>query len=126
MEPAVNLKTIGAFAVAVCVGLSTSAIAHPHLRMGNPPVNGTVTGTVKELRLTFSEMVSPKVSGIKVIDSKGNAIPTGLARPDAKNSKQLIVPLKAALKAGKYQLNWFAVGKDMHRVKGGYAFTVKS
>jgi len=121
-----NLKTIGSFAVAACVGLSTSAFAHPHLRVGNPPANGTVTGAVKELRLTFSEPVSPKVSGIKVTDSKGNAIPTGLARHDAKNGKQLVVPLKTALKAGKYQLSWFAIGKDMHPVKGRYSFMVKS
>jgi len=121
-----NIKTVGALAIAACVGLSTSAFAHPHLRMGNPPMNGTVTGAVKELRLTFSETVSAKVSGIKIADSKGNAVPTGLARQDAKNAKQLVVPLKTALKAGKYQLNWFAVGKDMHPVKGRYAFTVKS
>ena len=121
-----NIKTIGALAVAACVSLSTSAFAHPHLRVGNPPVNGTVGGAVKELRLTFSEAVSPKVSGIKVTDSKGNVISTGLARQDAKNSKQLVVPLKTALKAGKYQLSWFAVGKDMHPVKGRYSFTVKT
>jgi copper resistance protein C len=121
-----NINAIGALAVAAAVAFSTSAFAHPHLRTANPPANGTVTGTVKELRLIFSETVSPKVSGIKITDSKGTTIPTGVARQDAKNSKQLVVPLKTALKAGKYQLNWFAVGKDMHRVKGGYAFTVKS
>lgn len=121
-----SLKTIGVFAVAVCMGLSASAFAHPHLRMGSPPVNGTVGGTVKELRLTFSETVSPKVSGIKITDSKGKAVPTGLARQNSKNSKQLVVPLKTALKAGKYRLNWFAVGKDMHPVRGRYTFTVKS
>lgn len=121
-----SLKTIGAFTIAVCVGLSTSAVAHPHLRMGSPPVNGAVSGAVKELRLTFSETVSPKVSGLKITDSKGKAIPTGIARQDTRNGKQLVVPLKTALKAGKYQLNWFAVGKDMHRVQGRYAFTVKS
>ena len=121
-----NNKSIGALAVAAFIGLSSSAFAHPHLRMGNPPVNGAVSGAVKELRLTFSESVSPKVSGVKITDSNGKAIATGVARQDAKNSKQLVVPLKTALKAGKYQLNWFAVGKDMHRVKGGYTFTVKS
>jgi methionine-rich copper-binding protein CopC len=121
-----NIKTIAALAVAVSMGLTSGAFAHPHLRMGNPPVNGTVSGAVKELRLTFSETVSPKVSGIKITDSKGKPIATGTARRDVKNSKQLVVPLQAALKAGKYQLNWFAVGKDMHPVKGRYAFTVKS
>ena len=121
-----NIKTIGIFAIAVCASLSTSAFAHPHLTMGDPPVNGTVSTAVKELRLTFSETVSPKVSGINITDSKGKAIPTGVARQDGKNSKQLVVPLKTALKAGKYQLNWFAVGKDMHRVQGRYAFSVKS
>ena len=121
-----NMKTIGAVVVAACMGLTTSAFAHPHLRAGNPPVNGTVNGAVKELRLTFSERVSPKVSGVKILDSKGKAIPTGPSRQNSKNTKQLVVPLKTALKAGKYQLTWFAVGKDMHRVQGRYAFTVKS
>ena len=121
-----SFKAIGVLAVAACMGLSASAVAHPHLRIGNPPVNGTVAGTVKELRLTFSETVSPKVSGVKVTDATGKVIPTGLARQNIKNGKQLVVPLKTALKAGKYRLTWYAVGKDMHRVQGRYAFTVKS
>jgi methionine-rich copper-binding protein CopC len=121
-----SIRTIGVLAVAACMGLSTSVFAHPHLKAGSPPVNGTVNAAVKELRLTFSETVSPQVSGVKITDSKGTVIPTGLSRPDSKNGKQLVVPLKTALKAGKYQLSWFAVGKDMHRVQGRYAFTVKS
>jgi len=121
-----SAKTIGMLALAAGLSLSASAFAHPHLRAGNPPVNGEVSGAVKELRLTFSETVSPKVSGIKITDRKGTIIPTGLARQDSKNSKQLVVPLKTALKPGKYQLSWHAVGTDMHPIKGGYAFTVKS
>jgi copper resistance protein C len=121
-----SIRTIGALMIAACMGLSTSVLAHPHLRSGNPPVNGTVNGTLKELRLTFSETVSPKVSGIKITDSKGTAVPTGVSRRDSKNAKQLVVPLRTALKAGKYRLTWHAVGKDMHRVQGGYVFTVKS
>ena len=120
-----NIRTVGALAVAVSVGLSASAFAHPHLRTSTPPVNGAVTSAMKELRLTFSETVNPKVSGVKVLDSKGVAIPTNAARQDAKNRKQLVVPLKASLKPGQYQLTWFAVGKDMHRVPGRYAFAVR-
>ncbi len=120
-----SLRTLGALALAACMGFSTGTFAHPHLKVGSPAANAVVSGTVKEFRLTFSEMVSPKVSGIKITDSKGKAIPTGLVRQDSKNSKQLVVPLKTALKKGKYQLSWYAVGKDMHRVQGRYAFTVK-
>src|SRR5262245_36489768 len=121
----INTKTIGALALAACMRLSTVAFAHPHLKAGSPPMNGVVNGAVKELRLTFSETVSPKVSGLKITDAKGKMIPTGVSHLDGKNSKQLVVPLSAALKAGKYELSWFAVGKDMHRVQGRYAFTVK-
>lgn len=121
-----NIRTVGALAVAVSVGLSANAFAHPHLRTSTPPVNGTVTGAVKELRLTFSERVIPQVSGVKILGNKGVVIPTNAARQDTKNRNQLVVPLKATLKPGKYQLTWFAVGKDMHRVQGRYAFAVRS
>jgi methionine-rich copper-binding protein CopC len=49
----------------------------------------------------------------------------GEASLDAKDSKQLIVPLKAELAPGKYTVAWHAVGDDTHKVDGKYSFEVK-
>ena len=50
--------------------------------------------------------------------------PEEVARTRGKTIAE-VLPLKRALTEGKYQLAWYAVASDTHRVKGSYAFTVK-
>ena len=120
-----SLKMIAAFTVAASMALGSAAYAHPALKSTNPAANGTVSPALKEIRFDFSESVIPAFSGAKLTDPKGNVVPTGTPRVDAKSKKELIVPLKESLKAGKYKLAWYAVASDTHRVTGSYAFTVK-
>ena len=119
-------KMTMALIVAAAMGSGTAAYAHPALKAAIPSANGVVSQKMlKEMRFTFSESVVPVFSGAKVTDLKGNAIVTAKAYSDAKNKKILVVPLKAKLAPGAYQVAWFAVASDTHRVKGNYAFTVK-
>ena len=120
-----SLKMIAAFTVAASMALGSAVYAHPALKSTNPAANGTVSPALKEIRFDFSESVIPAFSGAKLTDPKGNAVPTGTPRLDAKSKKELIVPLKESLKVGKYKLAWYAVASDTHRVTGSYAFTVK-
>ena len=120
-----SFKMMAAFAVAASMGLGSAAYAHPALKSTNPAANGTVSAELKEIRFDFSETVIPAFSGAKLTDRKGQVIPTGTPRVDAKNKKELIVPIKDALTDGKYKLAWYAVASDTHRVQGSYAFTVK-
>jgi len=114
-----------ALIVAATMASGTAAYAHPALKAASPSANGKVASTLKEIRLSFSETVVPVLSGAKITDLKGNAIATAKPYSDAKNKKTLVVPLKAKLTPGAYQVAWYAVASDTHRVKGNYAFTVK-
>ena len=49
-------------------------------------------------------------------------IVTGKVATDAKNEKQLVVPLQAPLKAGTYTVKWAVVTADTHRVNGTHSF----
>ena len=120
-----SFKMIAAFTVAASMTLGNAAFAHPAMKSANPAANGTVTPALKEIRFSFSETVIPAFSGAKLTDPKGKVIPIGTPRVDAKNKKELVLPLKRALTEGKYQLAWYAVASDTHRVTGSYAFTVK-
>ncbi|HYM19128.1 MAG TPA: copper homeostasis periplasmic binding protein CopC [Micropepsaceae bacterium] len=118
-------KHILAIAALAGVTLSGAAYAHATLKAENPAPNAVVSNSLKEVRLTFSEAVTPAFSGIKLTDLTGKAIATGAPHLDAKNQKALVVPLKSTLAAGKYQLAWYAVSDDAHRVTGKYSFSVK-
>ena len=118
-------KNIVVMAAVAGIGFATAAYAHPALKTVNPPANGVVSNSLKEVRLTFSEAVVPAFSGVKLTGNDGKAIVTGPAHLDSKNKKELVVPLKSTLANGKYQLAWYAVASDTHRVTGSYAFTVK-
>jgi len=104
--------------------IATSAYAHPTLKWASPPVDGTATAAPTEIRLNFSEAVILKFSSVELRDQSGMQVATGKFAIDSKDEKQLIVPLRAPLKAGKYTVKWVAVAADTHRVNGTYSFKV--
>lgn len=114
-------------AIGASLGLvlaATAAMAHPKLTSSVPAADGLERAATKEIRLNFSEGVIAKFSGLELQDASGKPIATGTATTDAKDRKQLVVPLEAPLIAGKYRVIWHAVSEDTHRVKGEYTFTI--
>ena len=106
------------------VGLiSLTALAHAFLEQAVPPVGGTVSPP-KEVRLTFSEGVEPRFSGIEVVTSDRQAIATGPAFRDPANDKQLVIELPS-LASGRYTVRWHVVSVDTHRTEGEYTFTAR-
>src|SRR5215470_10576431 len=90
---------------AVAVGIpAMTALAHAFLNQAIPPVGGSVATSPKEIRLTFSEGVEPRFSGIELATSDGQAIATGPAIRDPKNDKQLVLPVPA-LAPGRYKVS---------------------
>lgn len=108
--------------LAACLA-GSAANAHATLTSSNPQANASTTSPT-EIRLSFSESVVAKFSGVEVKDESGKAIATGTAATDPKDKKQLIIPLSAPLSAGRYTVSWHAVSEDTHRVKGEYSFMV--
>jgi methionine-rich copper-binding protein CopC len=105
--------------------MAGAALAHPSLTSASPGANAVVTGSPGEIKMTFSEAPFPKFSGVTVTDAAGKKVALGPLAISPTDKKQLIVPVKASLKAGVYKVDWFAVAGDTHRVTGKYSFTVK-
>jgi methionine-rich copper-binding protein CopC len=120
-------------AVALISLFSLPALAHPALKSMSPmadeggssaPADKVAETSPKEIKLTFSESVVAKFSGVEVTDKDGKSVATGAPTTNATDAKQLIIPLSTPLIAGKYTVIWHAVSEDTHRVKGQYSFTI--
>ncbi|HEY5207381.1 MAG TPA: copper homeostasis periplasmic binding protein CopC [Roseiarcus sp.] len=103
---------------------STAAFAHAQLEKATPAVGGTVASAT-EIRLTFSEGVEPRFSGVALTSSGGASVPIGAAKTESGNQAVLIVPITKALAAGAYTVHWHAVSVDTHHTQGTFQFTVK-
>src|SRR5579859_3898379 len=82
--------------------IAAPAMAHPKLMSTMPAADNSTSNSPTEIRLTFSEGLIAKFSGLEVKDQGGKAIAIGAAGLDPKDKKQLVVPLKAPLAAGSY------------------------
>jgi len=115
---------IGTLAVVAICLLANPASAHPKLTSASPAADVSSKISPAEIKLNFSEGVIAKFSGLEIKDAGGKAVATGVAATDSKNTKELVVPLRLPLAAGRYTVTWHAVSEDTHRVKGQYSFTV--
>ena len=100
-----------------------AALAHAFLNQAAPPVGGTVPASPKEIRLTFSEGIEPRFSGIDLATGDGRMVAAGAAVVDPANDKQLVLALPP-LAAGRYRVRWHVVSVDTHRTEGEYSFAV--
>jgi methionine-rich copper-binding protein CopC len=116
------MKTLS-FAAALFLAGPASAFAHAQLQSASPPVGGTVSPPA-ELRLSFSEAVEPKFSGIAV-SGPGGAVPLGKPKVAPGDGKALLVKIGRTLAPGAYTVKWHAVSVDTHRSQGDFDFTVK-
>lgn len=105
--------------------LGTAAYAHPELKVSDPLAGSAIVDSPKSIRLSFTEAVIPKFSGIEIRDQTGRVIPTDAAVADPKDRTQLFVPVVGSLAPGTYDVVWHAVGADTHRVQGHFSFKVQ-
>jgi len=116
--------TVATLAVLAISLLTTSANAHPKLISVSPAADVSSKVSLTEIKLSFSEGVIAKFSGLELKDDAGKTIATGVPANDPRDQKQLVVPLPTPLTAGHYTVTWHAVSEDTHRVKGEYSFGV--
>ena len=118
------MSKIHAYAIVVAAILyGNLAYGHPQLQSAEPTA-GVGIASPKEIRITFSEPVIARFSGIELKDQSGKLIATGKSEIDPVNKKILVVPVKEQLAPGGYNVEWHAVSEDTHRVKGSYSFSV--
>jgi methionine-rich copper-binding protein CopC len=99
------------------------ARAHPVLEASDPKQDTTVSAP-KEIRLTFTENLIAKFSGLTIKDQSGHAIETASPSVDPNDKRSIVVPTSTPLVPGTYEVDWHAVGADTHRVMGHFSFWV--
>jgi methionine-rich copper-binding protein CopC len=110
-------------AILTCIVISGVAHAHPALETADP-AQGAAVPSPKEIRLTFTEDLVAKFSGLTVKDESGHLIETGSPSADPNHKRQLIVPVSKSLPSGTYDVDWHAVSVDTHKVSGHFSFKV--
>ena len=110
-------------AVLLTATVGRMAWAHPVLEASDPGQGATVSSP-KEIRLTFTENLVAKFSGLTIKDQSGRPIGTANPSVDPNDKRQLIVPISTPLPPGAYDVDWHAVGADTHRVTGHFSFRV--
>ena len=110
-------------AVLLTATVGRMAWAHPVLEASDPGQGATVSSP-KEIRLTFTENLVAKFSGLTLKDQSGRSIGTANPSVDPNDKRQLIVPISTPLPPGAYDVDWHAVGADTHRVTGHFSFRV--
>ena len=99
-----------------------SAFAHPELVEATPRDGSIVASSPSEVRLTFTERIEPRLSGVEITDASGKRANAARLRVEG---SQAIIPLREALSPGRYRVNWHAISVDTHRVQGTLTFEVK-
>jgi copper resistance protein C len=113
-----DLMLAGALAaLAVLAGV---AQAHTHLESATPADNAVLTSTPSQVTLRFSE---PSRLTALTIQKEGEKEPHRIQALPKQLSKELSAPL-TPLGAGKYTLDWRALGADNHVMSGKLRFTV--
>jgi methionine-rich copper-binding protein CopC len=110
-------------AVLIAGFMGGMAHAHPALE-GAVPGQGAAVSSPKEIRLTFTEDLVAKFSGLTVKDQTGHLVETASPSVDPSHTRLLIVPISKALPPGTYDVDWHAVSVDTHRVSGHFSFKV--
>ena len=117
-------KTVQAtIAIAIASVIAGVAHAHPPLETADPGQGSTVSSP-KEVRLTFTEDLIAKFSGLTVKDQSGHLVETASPTVDPNRKRQLIVPISKPLQPGTYDVDWHAVSVDTHKVSGHFSFKV--
>ena len=113
-----------AVSLSLVLGLSYAS-AHALLKNATPPVGGTVSASPSEIRITFSEGVEPRFSGIALTNKTGAAMPVGKSSVVPSDNSTLITPVLQALEPGLYTVKWHAVATDTHKTQGSFQFTIQ-
>jgi methionine-rich copper-binding protein CopC len=98
---------------------------HLALQKSEPTNKAALTQAPADLKLWFTESVELPLT--KVTLTRGTDTISLGALAQAKEAKAPVVAkINAPLAAGSYKVDWRAVGKDGHAVKGTFGFDVKA
>ncbi|GHJ40179.1 hypothetical protein Sm713_57880 [Streptomyces sp. TS71-3] len=108
--------------VAVLLGGAAPAGAHAALTGSDPREGAVVQKAPAHVSLTFSEEVSIKGDGVRVLDPAGRSATAGTVAHTASDTYQ--VPLRSGLPHGTYTVAYQVISADSHPVSGAWTFSV--
>jgi copper transport protein len=95
--------------------------AHADLLESDPAPGAVLDGPPKDVTLTFTEPVDPRLGQAAVFDADGQSIEARTVEPPAPNVLRLRLP---ELGDGAYIVTWRVSGEDAHPVQGVFTFQV--
>ncbi len=122
--PQIRLRrALGAGAIALLAALipASAASAHAELRATDPADGAVVEEAPEALTLQFTEDVSVRPDGVRVLDGTGERVDTGSA---AAAGSDVTVPIEGTIADGTYVVAWRALSADGHPIRGSYTFSV--
>src|SRR5260370_5972798 len=90
-----------------------AALSHAFLSEAAPLVGGAVPASPREIRLTFTEAIQPRFSGIDLATGDGQTVATRPAVVDPGNERHF-VPALPPLAPRRYRVRWPVVSVDTH------------
>ncbi|MCU1430661.1 MAG: copper resistance protein CopC [Actinomycetia bacterium] len=118
-----KLLVLAATTVAVLIATAAPAFAHAVLDGTIPAPSSTVRTSPKSVELQFSEPVTFQSNGIRVFNTKGDAVSTG--KPQHANGKSNTAAVSIpTLSDGTYVVTWRVISSDTHPVQGAFSFAV--
>lgn len=115
----------GLLTAAAATATATDAAFHFALSRSVPAADATVPSP-SEVRLWFTQVAQPGSVAIRVIDTGGDAVPTGEPMPNEDDGRVYHVDVTGKLPAGAYTVSWRGIGDDGHVVRGDFRFSVSA
>jgi copper transport protein len=122
--PHVRLRSALALVAFVLVALlipASAASAHAELIATDPADGAVVAKAPDALTMQFSEDVTVRPDGVRVLDGTGARVDAGTASAEGAD---VTVPLEGTIDDGTYVVAWRAISADGHPVRGSYTFSV--
>ena len=119
-------RNLVAFAAGLALTVPSVAVAHPKI-VSATPVAGAPAKSVQRIVLTFSERLTPRVSGATLVLMGTDGTETriaGLETTIGEDGRSLILAPNRKLRAGAYRVDWHVVGADTHRITGKHTFRI--
>lgn len=113
---------------AVATGVAATPVAtvrHLRLTASLPAKDTTLTASPDAVRLWFSEQTDLGATKVDVKNAAGQPVGTAALTRGPQRDDPVVATFTAKPGTGRYTVDWRAMSKDGHVVKGSYGFTVK-
>ena len=111
--------------LAALVLVATGAVAaHLGLRHSEPSDGAHLAAAAREIRLTFTEAVNIAVMRVRLIGPSDADVPISRPAHVADSAHIIAVKVNGALEPGAYRIEWQALGRDGHPVRGTVTYVI--